>query len=654
MARKLGVLDRVSRFLRDSSGNFGMMMGLMAFPIIGSMALAVDYSNLMKDTTAAQASLDAAALAAAKEYSSGGLTGETEEETNANIQSYANDYFLANLPDGIDPDDVDMVAVVDKETKTDVQGASYEERSIGLTADIEYDTFLAKTVGHDKLVPQITAQVAVGNITVELALVMDNSGSMGSNSRLTTAKTTSKDMVDNLFAAGANSNKPDPIKISLVPFAAMVNVGTDNKKKNWMDKKGWAPTHHENLDWDTYVVPDEVTNFKKFTNGESPRYRQRIDGKWQWMTRHSVFDMLGTEWAGCVEARPWPHNTQDTVQLTNNNYNGVKNGWKGGAGLDALFVPNFAPSEPSRKYRWSNGSGYWDSYYYSWNQYLYRSGWNYLGDWRKPTDGGLDSVEWIDTGDNFSQYGSEYDEGVIQGEQNLRQDWIWRYQAAAIDDAVHIGSNMASSNAGPNFLCSTEPLTELTDDKDEIKDAIDDMRAQGATNVQEGIAWGWRTLSSSEPFTGGRGYDDPDNRKYIVVLTDGNNWMGSSSTPNQSAYSAWGYGKNGRMDEGLETADRPELYKDTNLNTSEKKMNVHTLQTCENVKAAGITIFTIAFDVRDGSSVKELLQACGGSGLSNGRPLIAAGEFYYDVDGAKLDDAMAAITSQISDMRLRR
>ena len=654
MTRKHGILGRISRFLRDGSGNFGVTMGLMAFPLVGAMALAVDYSNLMRDKTTAQASLDAAALAAAKEYSAGTLRGADDAETEAKIQAYANQFFLANLPDHIDESDVSMTASLDKQSRTDSQGTPYEERSIELDADINYKTFLAKVLGHEKLVPNITTQVAIGNITVELALVMDNSGSMGSNSRLTLAKTTSKSMVEALFAAGDASNKPDPIKVSLVPFAGMVNVGTNNQNKNWMDKKGWAPIHHENLDWDTYVVPSNVTNFKKFTTGVSPRYRQRINGKWEWMTRHHIFDMLGTEWGGCVEARPWPHNTQDTVQLINNNYNGVKNGWNGGAGLDALFVPNFAPSEPSRKYRHSNGSGYWDSYYYSWNQYLYRWGWNYLGDWRKPTNGDLNNAQWIDSGDDFTPYGSEYASGVVQGNQNLRQDWIWRYQAAAIDNAITIGSNMASSNAGPNFLCSTEPLTELTDNKQSVLNAIDDMRAQGATNIQEGIAWGWRTLSETEPFTGGRSYSDPDNRKYIIVLTDGNNWMGSSSTPNESAYSAWGYGKNGRLDAGLDNDDRPDLYKNVNLNTAEKKMNVHTLQTCENAKNAGITIFAIAFDVSDGSSVKEMLAACGGSGISNGRPLIASGEFYFDVNGAALDDAMAAITSQISDMRLRR
>ncbi|MEZ5791108.1 MAG: hypothetical protein R3D34_10080 [Nitratireductor sp.] len=58
-------------------------------------------------------------------------------------------------------------------------------------------------------------------------------------------------------------------------------------------------------------------------------------------------------------------------------------------------------------------------------------------------------------------------------------------------------------------------------------------------------------------------------------------------------------------------------------------MNAHTVQTCNNAKAAGVTVFTIAFDVRDGSSVKEMLNACAGSGVIDGEPVLSSGNFLF-------------------------
>ncbi|MCB1676529.1 MAG: hypothetical protein KDI01_09570, partial [Halioglobus sp.] len=168
--------------------------------------------------------------------------------------------------------------------------------------------------------------------------------------------------------------------------------------------------------------------------------------------------------------------------------------------------------------------------------------------------------------------------------------------------------------------------------------------------------WGWRTLSPSEPFTGGREYSDEENRKYMIVLTDGNNTYGTSSSyMNGSTYAPWGYEKHDRIEAGLTNADLAgTIYAGQNLNTYEKKMNAHTLQTCNNAKAAGVTIFTIAFDVSNGSSVKQMLDACAGSGIVDGEPVMANGNFYFDVNGAGIQDAMASIATQISDIRIMK
>ena len=631
-------MSLAGRFVRDRAGNFALIAALLALPLLGSAALAIDYTNLYRYRNAVQSSLDAAALAASKELATGASTSE--------LETYARDYFDANLSSDLRNMIAEFSFAIKSDPKTGAGGEPYLEKTVSLDAKLRYPTHLARVVGTDVLAADIASQVVVGNITVEVALVIDNSGSMDTNGRIALAKSTSVKLVDTIFNGAGASNKKDPVKFALVPFAASVNVGKANANADWLDTKGWAPIHNENLDWTTYVRPANSQSFQKQDKGTHFVYREKIANSWQWKTRFDLFDMLGVDWEGCVEARPWPHNARDTHQKINtSDFNAVKGGYAGGDGLDAIFVPLFAPAEPSSSYATLNKNKVnhsSDSYNYP-NDYLY--------DWKRPKATNPGQIEQIysDTG-----YPAPYDKGVSGSgaKQNLRQDWVWRYQAAALDSGVIAKSIGETATYGPNYHCTTTPVKELTAKNGEIKTAINAMQAEGNTNIQEGVAWGWRMVSSREPFTQGRAETDRDNRKYLIVLTDGNNTYGSSSTPNGTSWGAWGYGKHGRMDAGLAVADRPDLYKTASLNSEEKKMNAHTLQTCENARADGVTIFSIAFDVPDGSSVKQLLSACAGSGVVGGKPIAADGQFYFDVNGSGLEKAMADIAAQISDVRI--
>jgi Flp pilus assembly protein TadG len=613
-------------FLHDQSGNYGIIFGLVMFPVIGSVALAVDYSGFSRQKNYVQTSLDAAALASSKEYASGAFAANTPAQEQANLDAYAHDFFQSNLSAVIPPENVTLAANFTTAPKLGPDGLWFDEKAVSLTATLKYDMAIAPVIGFDTLTSRITSEVAMGNLTVEIALVVDNSGSMASNSKIARLKDTSKTMVDKIFAAASTSNKPDPISFSIVPFAASVNIGAANASQSWMDINGWAPIHNENLDWTTYIKPANST-LEVIDKGTHKIAREKIGtGAWKWKTRQDVYSMLGTTWDGCVEMRPWPHNTRDTVQLVNGlTYDQAAAG--NGDGLDALFVPMFAPSEPMSQYTTSttkSGKTSWtltnDSFNYA-NDYTY--------DYRK-----ADNVIFASTSADRTS------------NQNVRQNWIWRYQNSYTS---------MTSTRDPNVSCTTTPITPLTTNKTTIKSAIDALVANGNTNIQEGVAWGWRTLSAAQPFTGGRARTDIDNRKYIIVLTDGENTYSTSSTPNQTTYGAWGYGKQGRLNAGLTNADLPALYRNVSLNSAEMKMNAHTLQTCDNAKAQGITIFSIAFDVSDGSSSKALLNACGGSGKQqDGSNIFSAGTFYYDVSASALNVAMDDIAAQISEMRIKR
>jgi len=319
-----------------------------------------------------------------------------------------------------------------------------------------------------------------------------------------------------------------------------------------------------------------------------------------------------------------------------------------------LFVYSFAPDEPDRKYEWKSGYYYYD---YT-DDDEYRN--SYIYDFEATTNDRFAVNDEPNTSD-FVDASSFTSNQYNSTNQINRMTWMFKYQGNEIDSGL-------DDDDGPNYMCSTTKITPLTTSETTIDDAIDDMQADGMTNIQQGLTWGWRTLSDNAPFTAGRENSNNQNMKYIILLTDGNNTYRTDgdSTPLLTAYGAWGYAypdKNqNRWIDGLSSSDLAgTIYASTSFDTTpessndfESIMNAHTLQSCINAKADGISIFTIAFDVSDGSSVKALLDECAGSGIKNGEEVVADGDFYFDVDGNGLDDAMASIAAQIGDLRIVR
>jgi hypothetical protein len=152
-------------------------------------------------------------------------------------------------------------------------------------------------------------------------LVFDNTGSMSTNSRLTTLKAAAKDFTNILFGSRATA---DTLKIAIVPFSGGVNVGPQNASKPWLDKTG-------------------VTSISRM-NFNQPGWHNWM--AWQTITNRT--------WNGCVEARAGALAFNDTPPTTG----------------ETLFAPYFAPDEPGSATTSSitlkNASNQNQTYYNSW------------------------------------------------------------------------------------------------------------------------------------------------------------------------------------------------------------------------------------------------------------------------------------------------
>ncbi len=210
---------------------------------------------------------------------------------------------------------------------------------------------------------------------------------------------------------------------------------------------------------------------------------------------------------------------------------------------------------------------------------------------------------------------------------------------------------------GPNRGCPT-PIVPLTTSagRDAIDDAIDDMHhwSGGGTNQVEGLVWGWRVLSPGAPFTEGRPYNDPNDpvRKVIVLMSDGQNTNVGSDAVYSSDYSGlnhlglWADYDDGSLLGLIAGALRgilDSVFRRDIDNSAEfvDYINDREALLCENIKDAGIEIYTVIFRETDGET-RDLMEACA-----------TDSSHYFTADNAEeLQSAFHAIGSGIGQLRL--
>lgn len=545
IGRRVARLAR--RFERDERGAVAVVLAITLSVVLFMAAIAVDDTRFTSEWMKDQNSLDAALLAASD------TLGLPEEEAKARARAEA--YYLANRPSGQAADLTDLV--LDAEAGS-VQGStSFNWRSTLLHAfGIEY----AKLGSN--------ARVVRGG-TAEVALVLDNSGSMA-GTYIEDLRTAATNLVNVVFA-GAEAN--DQMSVAVVPFAGSVNVGPGMKESGWIDTEGAAPLDAEN-------AVDERTRFQ-------------------------LFDDLGEPWRGCVEVRAAPYDTTDTPP---------------DAGTPAtLFTPMFAPDEPDPVN--ADGKSYAN---------------NYLVD-----DGGTCARQECTCPERRDNGKCKSNPGWVLTPitASAAQAATCKYKGEQIGYASAPPDNCRRASlggGGPNAYCTTQALLPLTTAKADILSAIQAMGANGMTNIAEGIAWGWRALSPSLPFTQGRDYDDTENKKILIVMTDGENTYTATSNHNASRYGALGYAKPYR------TPDAGRLGSTYTSGGYLSQMNARTRAVCANAKAKGIKIYTVAFRLENNAATQALLRECASE----------ASDAYAASDGQALIETFKIIGRDIAKLRL--
>ncbi|MFY0633228.1 MAG: Tad domain-containing protein [Vannielia sp.] len=187
--------QRLKRFSEEADG------GLIAFSLfliacmMLSVGIAIDVMRFEMTRTKLQNTLDRAVLAAADM--------DQTLEPEAVVADYFQKAGLGNFNVDIDVD----------------EGLNY--RNVSATTEAEIRTLLLGMVGikHFTAPAAGTAEERVSN--VEISLVLDISGSMGSNNKINNLRNAAKDFVDSVVVDDAEGQ----ISLSLVPYTAQVNAG---------------------------------------------------------------------------------------------------------------------------------------------------------------------------------------------------------------------------------------------------------------------------------------------------------------------------------------------------------------------------------------------------------------------------------------------
>jgi Flp pilus assembly protein TadG len=311
--------DVARRFASDTRGNIAMISAFVIPVLLLITFGGIDIHRASTVKANLQDALDAATLAAAR----------SPYTADADITRVG----LASLRANLAPYNDISLLTAQTTFVLDSTGAVVGDAKVNVTALVA--NIILPMVGRgtgDQIPVGAHSEVLRSNNRVEVALVLDNTGSM-SGAKLTNTKAAAIDLIDRLEAADSRSIEPDAIKISLVPFSQTVRIsqGGSNTVPSYMSN---ANTHTGGGAWNASSNPTSL-----FSAGRG---------------RFTLFGDIGTTWGGCVEARLAPYDIRDTAPLSSTQ--------------GRMFVPYFAPDQPDEgdyPYDWT-----WVNYADEGNDYL--------------------------------------------------------------------------------------------------------------------------------------------------------------------------------------------------------------------------------------------------------------------------------------------
>ncbi len=552
-----------------------MIFGLSLVPVTIGAGVGLDMSRSMVVRARLTEALDAAGLA----------VGGTAGLTTAQMQSLAQKYFNANYK--VDTTYGTPAAV----------SLSKSGQVITLTTNVPMPTTLMKIAGISTMTVHATSQITYGQTKLWVALVLDNTGSMGEAdstglTKISSLKTATNQLLTMLQGAATNAGD---VKVSIVPFSKDVNVGTSNVNAAWIDWTDWeaAPANGtpSSTDGPGTACP-YTTGTKGYkcastpTNGATTTATIPSSGTYSGYICPGIDNgafnsgRLNHYWNGC-------YNSVATTTVVTGSVTTTQPCINSSSCTTATYCSGYPTTS-------SSTSGNTTTVTTTTCQCVTTSGskktCTRTATPVATTVGAPYTHTWIKNA-HSTWGGCVMDRTQSYDVSNTAPSSSATYYPAE-NSSVCVPSVMQGT-LGYNWTSLAATVTAMT--------------AGGTTNQPVGLAWGWQTLTNTAPFSPGS--LPQDTQKVIIILSDGLNtqdrWYGDGS--NQAT------GVDARMS-----------------------------LVCAAAKADGATVYSVFVDLAGTSGNSAVMQSCATDSSK-----------YFDLTtSASISTAFATIGQQITNLRV--
>ncbi|MEQ8822852.1 MAG: pilus assembly protein TadG-related protein [Filomicrobium sp.] len=283
---------KLANLVSDSSGSTMIMFAGVFMVLAITVGASLDFARLNSVQTALQRDLDAAVLASA-----------TKMSENVTAKEIADVYFGDNWRETHQSGKVNV-------------SLSSADNTISATANTPVPMTLMKLFGVNEGTAKAVSKVSVGGNDVEIALVLDTTGSM-EGQKLVDLKTAANKLIDIVYQLDGSK---DHVKVALIPFSQYVNVGLANRYQSWIDVAAdTSSTTHQCYEHKPIIGKSNCSMQTGTTSndGSTSTYQYEVCDYEYGPTETKCSDVTtSSKWYGCVGSRNAPLNARDEQYST--------------------------------------------------------------------------------------------------------------------------------------------------------------------------------------------------------------------------------------------------------------------------------------------------------------------------------------------------
>ncbi|MCG8710783.1 hypothetical protein JHU04_004092 [Brenneria sp. 4F2] len=592
---------------------------LLCFPLLLLTLLSsIDFIRYSMAQSKLQNALDTAVISAGRNLDT--FTPDSSAEAEANWRADAISYFFSNMPSGflgssVTEDNVSITYSV----ATDESGNPTGAQLVSMTANGSLPLLVTGLMNRASF--NLFAENGAVRRTrsdLEMVLALDNTGSMNNENRIVRLKSAATELVNTVLGAAQTDGSASQSYIGIVPFADTVYVGRDRKR--WLSAEARAlPYIAADKNWGGCVVEPYVNDTFNAEPGLPGRFEPL-------MTVGTLSESNGLK---------------TTAELKKLDASGAK---------DYRILPGSKPvisGNRSISVELENKDGGNIIPKFAFNSYYEQSQYGFIR-----SDNCPQSRDMMFLSNNANALNNKINAMGVDGRTIIPLGLLWSWRM--LDPNWRGADGWGNSDLPRDPAIGLNKVIVLLTDGNNGLDPITNKASASVGVVIDGErdipvdytikyqyqyknstgSQAWLTGSASHAFS-------------IDKLNDDNHYVTFYKYANSSDFNSLRVGGETELNNSsTEIKPYGKLYQaGTDWQVGNATLNRLTSQLCTNIRAEGITIYTVVLGSGTNASTQTMMQNC-----SSG-----AGSFYFNATNVNdLSSAFASIASSLTELRLNK